>query len=75
MSCEMPECKKDSVKTVARSGVFCGVSVQKAKMRICDSHDPLDVDRELRALCEQAAIGCQMVNPFVDSQEIIRAKA
>ena len=75
MSCEIPDCKNLSTTTVARSGVFSGVSVQGAKMRICGSHDPLDVDRELRSVCEQAAIGCQLVNPFVDSAEIIHAKA
>lgn len=74
MSCEMPDCNNTSTKMVARSGVFCGVSVQKAKMRICDAHSPPEIDKELRSMCEQAAIDCQLVNPFVISPEIMRPK-
>jgi len=65
-SCQMPNCHNLCTKKISKSGVFAGIHIDDISLKVCNDHSIQEVNQIINAICEEKAVSCQLINPYME---------
>ena len=71
-NCQIPNCKKKAKIYRIESKIQHGINLNKVVFHFCDNHKETEIKDFIEDKCSKKSLKKQIVNPFVDVENLIK---